>query len=328
MAPPETEPPRPPRDTLRRAIDRVPTGRWGVAVSGGADSVATLWLLSRRARQSGDLSLIVIHVDHELRGEASAGDAAFVSSLAQRLSLPIHLRTRTQLESAAVTPAEPPKRRSPAYLRWLRLNAYRDAVGAYGLRGVVLGHHADDLAETLAMRLLRGSPRSGTLGLAPVGVQQHISGVTLLRPMLQVRRARLRGLLHRARQPWREDASNADPRGSLRNRLRRLLVTKPGTTEALLRLASAAAGAERCLREATPVLPEKPTLEQLHRLPQVLRRRAVRAWLIARGLPQSDAGPAMVDAAMSVTDAAGPRVVDLPGGLRLLRVQGRLQVAR
>ena len=46
------------------------------------------------------------------------------------------------------------------------------------------------------------------------------------------------------------------------------------------------------------------------------------------GSAESDAGPAMVDAAMSVTDAAGPRVVDLPGGLRLLRVQGRLQVAR
>src|SRR5687767_5715088 len=85
------------RVSLRRAIASVPPGRWGVAVSGGADSVALLRLLRRRAKVAGDLELVVVHLDHQLRGEASLADAAFVDGVAHGLGFEAHLRRRGDL---------------------------------------------------------------------------------------------------------------------------------------------------------------------------------------------------------------------------------------
>ncbi len=319
-----------PRVPLRRAVDRVPAGRWGVAVSGGADSVACLHLLLSRAARAADLGLVVIHLDHEMRGAAARADAEFVADLARAHGVPLVLRRRSELESASPADQAAAVSRDAlganlaAKLRWMRLGVYRDAVRQHALEGVILAHHADDVAETILLRLLRGSPASGTLGLAPLRDGQVVGGVRLLRPLLDIRRSRLRRFLERTGRAWREDASN-ELDITLRNRLRRLLSGRGEVTERLLDLAHAAASTEEALDRLTPALAESPRIEEIAGLAGPVRRRAMRRWLIARGLPEVEAGPRAVERLLRLCDAAGPRAADFAAGLRICRKKGRLQ---
>ena len=313
------------RQNLEQPDDDARPGGWGVAVSGGADSVACFHRLDRLARRRGAARPAVIHLDHELRGDASAGDAAFVADLARRCDAPLWLQRRSRLEAAH--PGEPWPANAAARYRRARLICYGEAVAALGLRGVVLGHHADDLAETLLIRLLRGSPRSGTLGLAPLREHQVVGGVSLWRPMLGVRRERLRTLLRRAGLLWREDASNARD-VSLRNRLRRLLRDRPAAVAALLELAAACGEAERWWDARLPPTPAEPSAADWLALARPLRRRAARRWMVdCAAVPEPDAGPAGVDRLLRLLETGGPRALDLPGGSRVTRRNGRLVAA-
>ena len=308
---------------MRRAIEQVPSGRWGVGVSGGADSVALLHLLHRREVRQGDVQLVVVHVDHEMRGEASRDDARFAQALADELHLPFFLRRRGEIEASGSLAGGAGAGLS-GRLRRLRLVAFREAAERFGLAGLVLAHHADDVAETLLLRLLRGNPRSGTLGLAPLRLDQTVTGVRLLRPLLGVRRRRLRRFLERTGQPWREDASN-ESGVSLRNRLRLRLAGREDLIDRLLALSRSAAVAEGLLEGMTPVLPPAPAVRELAGIPAPLLRRAARRWLVAQGVPESSAGPNAVDGLLAMTDAAGPRAMDFPGSVRVRRHRGRLR---
>src|SRR5689334_594161 len=128
------------------------SGRVGVAVSGGADSVALLHIL-RGLR----CDLIVLHVNHHLRGEESDGDEAFVRELTQSLGLPI------LIEHAIPTPGnleeEARRARRAFFLRC------REELA---LARIALGHTRSDQAETVLFRLLRGSGLTGLAGIRPV----------------------------------------------------------------------------------------------------------------------------------------------------------------
>ena len=81
-------------------METVPSGRWGVAVSGGADSTALFHLMCRRARQREDVELVVVHIDHQMRQQASTADGAFVAKTAHEAGVPLYLRRREELETA------------------------------------------------------------------------------------------------------------------------------------------------------------------------------------------------------------------------------------
>ena len=174
------------------------TGRVGVAVSGGADSVALLHIL--RSLRS---DLTVLHVNHHLRGEESDGDEAFVRELAQSLGLPI------LVEHAIPTPGnlEEEARRA-------RRAFFRSGLEELGLARIALGHTRSDQAETVLFRLLRGSGLTGLAGMRPITEDGFI------RPLLAIGREEVRSWARRQGLTWREDSSNADLRFS-RNRLRR-----------------------------------------------------------------------------------------------------------
>jgi tRNA(Ile)-lysidine synthase len=179
-----------------------------VAVSGGADSVALLHVLTKLAP---DLSLRVhvLHVDHGLRPDSSR-DAEFVRDLAARLSVPtevarVTVPRRGSLEAAA------------RGARYAALEAHAERLGAHR---IALGHTADDQAETVLMRMLGGA---GVRGLAGIpAVRGHI-----IRPLLEVRRSELVAALQAAGLPWVEDPSNRDPK-FLRNRIRHDLLPRLG----------------------------------------------------------------------------------------------------
>ena len=180
--------------------------RVGVAVSGGADSICLLHLLSVLGREWG-LSLIVLHLDHGLRGEESRGDAAFVKDVAARLGLQAIIR-ETHLE-----PGENLEERA----RDARLSFFRDVMRDESVDCVATGHTLSDQAETVLFRFLRGSGTAGLAGIRPV------TSEGVVRPLIEIRREEIEAWLRAEGIAWREDSSNFT-RQFARNRIRRELL--------------------------------------------------------------------------------------------------------
>ncbi|NCA11005.1 tRNA lysidine(34) synthetase TilS, partial [bacterium] len=172
-----------------------------VAVSGGADSMALLMGLVRLALPPA--RLIVAHACHDLRPEAPA-DRDFVAALADRLGLPCTSRLLAVREDVEGR-GEGPEARA----RRLRYEFLVDVAREHGARHVVVGHTADDQAETILHRALRGT---GLAGLAGMQRSRELAdGVALLRPLLHLPRMLGRSFLEAEGKCWREDATNADP---------------------------------------------------------------------------------------------------------------------
>lgn len=297
-----------PESSLESAVATVPPGRWGVGVSGGADSVALLLLLLARP----GLSLHVIHLDHQTRGEQSAADARFVGELAQHNKLPLTLSRRDQVEP---TLANLPRNPSARY-RALRLELFRRAAGDHDLRGVILAHHADDQAETILHRLVRGSSAAGLCGMS---AQTRMDGLLVLRPLLSIWRRQLREYLAASHQPWREDASNASAQ-YVRNRLRAALADDFTLSGDLLALGNACRDLRDWAQRTAPRLAERFAAGELAGMPDVLARQAARQWLHDRGAPASDLSDEVVARLLDMAaDAASPPRADFPGGIAVAR---------
>ncbi len=280
---------------LQSAIAQVPPGRWAVGVSGGADSVAMLGLLRERA----DLQLVVVHLDHETRGQASTDDASFVASLAAGWKMPAVIARRSEIQPGL---ADPPANASALY-RACRLALFRKVVAERQLQGVILAHHADDLAETVLHRLLRGGAATGLAGMAASGT---VGGLLILRPMLAVRREMLRQTLTEQGQPFREDASNASD-DYLRNRLRKILLRFPDLVPELLALSKSTAALRDWVLENAPKLEARFRVERICDIPPVLARESARRWLVSQGAPASELSTKVLDRLVLLcTDASTP----------------------
>ncbi len=215
-----------------------------LAVSGGADSIA----LARALQAAGFHRLHIGHFNHRLRGAASDSDQQFVQS--QLADLPVHvgiapspieLRSGESLESAA---------------RKMRYDWLRSIAEQHHLRWVLTAHTADDQAETVLHRIIRGT---GLKGLRGIPQRRPLSStVQLLRPLLRIFRADILHYLTTIGQPYRVDESNFD-RKFTRNRIRwevlPLLKTfNPAIVDALVRLAEQAEAAHHELDQATQTL--------------------------------------------------------------------------
>jgi tRNA(Ile)-lysidine synthase len=196
--------------TIREEKMFRPGDRIGVAVSGGADSVALLRLLDGFRKRLG-ITLIVVHFDHCLRGAESEADARFVSELAERLMLDILV----DREDVAATAAKQKWNLEDA-ARHLRYAFFERVVGEGKATRIAVAHTADDQAETVLAHLLRGSGPAGLAGIYPVAG-------TIVRPLLWCRREGLREYLRELKQDWREDSTNRDVR-RMRARIREQLL--------------------------------------------------------------------------------------------------------
>lgn len=182
-----------------------------IGVSGGADSVALLYVLhSLKGRWK--LMLTVAHLDHMLRGEESQKEAAFVKSLADGLEVPCVIEARDvrafknekalSLQEAA---------------RDVRYGFFQDVLKRCSAHKIALGHHADDQAETVLMRLLRGASLKGLSGIPPVR-----EGI-IIRPLIQSTKQELEGYLKEKNVPYVPDMSASEPH-YLRNKIRHELI--------------------------------------------------------------------------------------------------------
>jgi tRNA(Ile)-lysidine synthase len=187
-----------------------PGDRVGVAVSGGADSVALLLLLLELRKKLG-IVLSVVHLNHKLRGRASDADAKFVARLAAKHGLPLHT---VQVDVQSIAKAKKANVEDTA--RRERYALFQQLVDEGHLDWVGVAHTADDQAETVLAHILRGTGLAGLGGIHPV-VQR------VFRPLLKVRRAELRTYLRARKQSWREDLTNRDTT-KMRARIRRKLL--------------------------------------------------------------------------------------------------------
>jgi tRNA(Ile)-lysidine synthetase-like protein len=288
----------------------IPTGRWLIGVSGGADSVALLHLLLKNPA----LSLHIGHLDHETRAGESTRDAEFVRTLAAPLNLPFTVQTRSALEPRlGDLPAN-----TSARFRKLRLAFFGEIVAARQLKGVILAHHADDQAETILQRLLRGSGASGLTGMSP---DSCIGGLRILRPLIRVRSQTLRDYLCDQQISWRDDASN-QLQIQQRNRVRRLLRSRPQLTEPLLALGEACRELTQWLRANAPRLKESFAASQLANLPEPLAREAACRWLVRRSKQTSISSDSLDRLLTMCRDAGAPPRQDFPGNLHVRRRRG------
>lgn len=182
-----------------------------MAVSGGPDSVALLSILQSLA-PAWNLSLTVVHCNYGLRGAESEGDASFVAALCRRLKLPCLIRS-LQIPQREVGVSISLQARA----RDLRYRLFRELADELGADRVALGHTADDQAETVLLRLLRGAGLRGLAGMP------HIRERLFVRPLLGVTRREILSYLETMGLSFRTDSSNAKSI-YLRNRVRHELL--------------------------------------------------------------------------------------------------------
>ena len=208
-----------------------------LAVSGGPDSIALMWLAARwRGTLARGPRLIAVTVDHGLRAEAAA-EARDVKRLARTLDLPHRTMRWT---------GEKPKTGLPAAARTARYRLLAQAARASGATHILTAHTRDDQAETVLMRLLRGS---GIGGLAAMARESGRDGVRLARPFLHVSKSQLVATLKKAKIGFADDPTNRDTNFT-RPRLREImpvLAAEGGDARNLARLASRLARANQAV---------------------------------------------------------------------------------
>jgi tRNA(Ile)-lysidine synthase len=276
------------------AEDRPAGEPWAVALSGGADSVALLLLLwglwpARRTR------LRAFHFDHRLRGRAARADAAFCRRLCAALGVAFtggawSDRAATGRGPAARAAAAP-KQVSEAAAREARFDFFRRELGRRRIRVLWFGHHQGDIAESMLMRLARGS---GAAGLAaPRPIQALPAGRIHLRPLLTLRKAELKFALRAAGAAWREDATNRS--GTFfRNRVRGSVIpawrraagrdAEAGAALARERLEEDDVALEAWVDALDPLTPGGALrVDRLKGRPRAVVRRALHRWLVRVG---------------------------------------------
>jgi tRNA(Ile)-lysidine synthase len=266
---------------IRRQRLIQPGDRVGIAVSGGADSVALLRILLALRSELG-IVLSVVHLNHQLRGKESEGDAQFVKELAEEHKLAL------SVESADVKTYALEKRLSlEAAGRELRYDFFERLLNKNAVNRIATAHTLDDQAETVLLRMMRGA---GTRGLAGIYPERKVgdSGATIVRPLLGTSRKDIEAYLDEIRQSWREDSSNQDERHS-RNRVRKSLLPwleenlNPSVRGTLAETAEIARAEEAYWEEQVaakiPSLanPNEFSTNELQRVPLALQRRLIRA---------------------------------------------------
>lgn len=266
-----------PRERLHPAVSAwaeksAPRALWSVAFSGGADSLALLLLLwahwpARRAR------LQALHFNHRLRGRESRADEIFCQRVCSAL--------RVKFVRAAWTGAHPDASEAEA-------RTARHAFFARHARILWLGHQQDDIAESMLMRLARGSGAGGLA--APRPVQALPQGRVHLRPLLTCKKTEVIAALRALKIPWREDSSNAK-RDYFRNRVRHGVLAAWNAASQRDALAGAArarelleeddAAIEDWLARLKPLVNGVLVLTKLADQPRAICRRALHQWLLA-----------------------------------------------
>lgn len=259
------------------------SAKWAVAFSGGADSLALLLLLWAEGDGRWGRDLVALHFNHRLRGRESDADEKFCRAVCAALGVEIVVGSWKTA----------PKPATEAAARAARHEFFAREMKRRRRRVLWLAHQQDDIAETMLMRLTRGS---GTGGLAaPRPWQEFADGRVHARPLLTLAKREIVAALRAAGAEWREDSSNATDR-FFRNRVRRGIVPALARASGRDVLAAMALTRERLQEDdealdalvgaARAVDAKRVTLDlaKLAGQPRALWRRALHRWLLAAGV--------------------------------------------
>lgn len=297
--------------------------RIGVAVSGGGDSIALMHMASRALAETG-CQVLAATVDHGLRPEAAA-EAAHVAELAETLGVEHTTLTWQGWDGQGNLQDQARRARYRLLTEWAQ---------AQGVSVLLTGHTADDQAETVLMRLARSS---GVSGLAGMPAERDLNGITLLRPLLGVKRKDLRCYLRRQDVAWVDDPSNDDTRFE-RVKARQALdllaplgITSDVLTDVARNMAQAREALERYAHFAAQIALETDEgdvlvdAEVLAGLPEEIRRRLLIGavgWVSGEEYPPRRAA---VDEAMGAINVGMGAVLS---GCRILVQKGKIRVCR
>jgi tRNA(Ile)-lysidine synthase len=320
--------------TIRKQESIRAGDRLAVAVSGGADSVALLCLLLELRAELG-IVLSVAHVNHKLRGEESDEDERFVAKLARQHGLELHVceapvdgRHSSEIGSGIEAAA-----------RELRYGFFRQLARAGRVTKIATAHTLDDQAETVLLRIFRGTGIRGLSGIHPriIFEEQGQAFGELVRPLLGFRRSALQEFLRELGQSWREDSSNRDI-AFLRNRVRHRLLPiigeefGEGAIEHMGELAEIARAEEEHWGCGHPeVLGQgggggdetRPAASlrglavmPLLALPLAAQRRLVRRWMETNA-PDLSISFRLIEEALELARGTAGKKLELPGGRNL-----------
>jgi tRNA(Ile)-lysidine synthase len=299
-----------------------------VAVSGGADSVA----LARALHEAGCGPLIIAHLNHGLRGEESDADEVFVRNLALSLGSGFLSARIDATKEAAGANLEATARR----LRYEFLQTTADEAGA---GWIATGHTADDQAETVLHRLIRGTGLQGLRGIARGALRSADSASRrTVRPLLSITRSEILDYLASLDQSYRTDSSNSDRRFT-RNRIRAQLVPlletfNPRVVPVLGRLAEQAEEASAYIEEQARQLlkqAEKPRAGEMVILdrqvltegPRLLVREVMRLIWAREGWPMGEMDFDQWDRAAVLANHDFPGGVTMRGKERVVQLRRR-----
>lgn len=284
-----------------------------VGVSGGRDSMVLLSAL----RALGFDRLVVCHLDHNLRGKASRGDAAFVSKQALKLGCALESARAATSELASAN-----RKSLELAARELRQAFFAECAKRHKCRVLLLAHHADDQIETCLFNFLRGSGPAGLGGMRPVS---QMGSLSVHRPMLGISREDIDSYQKRHRIPFREDATNLETLHT-RNKLRLEVLPAiekalgPAFRKTIPRAAEIFRAEDECLATLVPGIGETLSCKELRARPLAIQRRAVLRWLRERGV--FEPGWEETQRVLSLLDTAGPAKINLPGDLHARRRAG------
>jgi tRNA(Ile)-lysidine synthase len=331
-----------------------------VAVSGGPDSVGLLKALCALKSGEGEGRIVVGHFNHRLRAEADE-DEKFVVELCAKLDVECRVGQSQRADRYAALRNDEASHEGKgleALLREERYDFLRQSAEQVGARYVATAHTADDQAETVLHRILRGTGLAGLGGIhrvRPLGGVNVLGAVALIRPLLNTSRADVLNYLADCAQPFRQDATNKERRFT-RNRLRHDLLPKleaeynPQVKAALVRLGRLAAEAAEFLanysrdhahhavhlhREFDHVLVSVSLIRLKHKPHYVVREVLRCAWREA-GWPEADMGYQQWDELAAMASLAAPThegaFIDdrrtFPGGVDVWRRDDHLELRR
>ncbi len=311
-----------------------PEDRVVVGVSGGPDSVALLHILKELAPRL-KISLSLAHLNHGFRGKDSDKDAEYVQELALKLGLPIIVESRDVpafIKKDGLSPEDGARR--------ARYDFFNKVVTRLKANKVALGHNADDQAETVLMRLLRGSGREGLGGIPPVRELKPGSRVEIIRPLIEATREEIERYLKENRIKSRLDASNIEP-VYLRNRIRVKLLpllTKynPNIKSILIRTAQILGEEDRYLEGIVDKHLKRIVKKgregiildiiKLSSLSLSIQRRILRETLEVIKGNKLDIQFSHIDDILDLLKARGRTSLDLPGNILVTKEYRRLSL--
>lgn len=294
--------------------------------SGGADSLALVHLFSL-LRSRMQITLLAVHVDHQLRGVESAADAELVKESCLRLNIPVIVR-KVRLEGSGDLENQARKK---------RFEVFRQILELYKFDFIVTAHHNNDQVETMLMNLCRGAGLNGLAGIKPR------SGI-VLHPLLIFNKSELTAILEEAGVAWREDATNLDQRFR-RNWIRHTLIPllekelNPELGTKLGWQAQIFAEAENLVRQKAVPLLKKMALEQTPEsvtlaLPLLLKASRLEQYYILKSVVSALSGSEQdffvqsFEELRSLLTASGSKSLKLGNGLQIRKLYNELVIAQ